>query len=29
VAGARHFAMFDQPQQVNDILRGFVDGLPK
>jgi pimeloyl-ACP methyl ester carboxylesterase len=27
VAPARHFAMIDQPQQVNDAIRKFVGGL--
>ncbi len=29
VAPARHFAMFDQPQMVNDAIRDFVKSLPK
>lgn len=29
VAPARHFAMIDQPQQVNDALRAFVQSLPR
>ncbi|QYF93188.1 alpha/beta hydrolase [Massilia sp. PAMC28688] len=29
ISPARHFAMFDQPQKVNDALRAFIAGLPR